>query len=73
MPIGVLSSYLQKINRKKLLKVFINSPVSLWINVPFPILSQFGNLNEMGINRAVGTSRSRCREYRRHQCRRYGV
>jgi hypothetical protein len=29
--------------------LFINSPVSLWINVPFPILSQFGNLNEMSI------------------------
>ena len=28
---------------------------------------------KLGINRAVGTSRSRYRAYRRHQCRRYGV
>ena len=27
----------------------------------------------LGINRAVGTSRSRYRAYRRHRCRRYGV
>ena len=28
---------------------------------------------KLGTNRAVGTSRSRCRGYRRHRCRRYGV
>ena len=28
---------------------------------------------KLGINRAVGTSRSRYRAYRRHLCRRYGV
>ena len=27
----------------------------------------------LGINHAVGTSRSRCRGYRRHRCRRFGV
>ena len=42
--------------------------------------SSFGNLSsishhqsQLDINRAVGTSRSRCRAYRRHRCRRYGV
>ena len=30
-------------------------------------------LVQLDINRAVETSRSRYREYRRHQCRRYGV
>ena len=28
---------------------------------------------KLGTNRAVGTSRSRYRAYRRHRCRRYGV
>ena len=28
---------------------------------------------KLGTNRAVGTSRSRCRGYRRHRSRRYGV
>ena len=28
---------------------------------------------KLGTNHAVGTSRSRCRGYRRHRCRRYGV
>ena len=28
---------------------------------------------KLGINRAVGTFRSRYRGYRRHRCRRYGV
>ena len=29
--------------------------------------------SQLDINRAVGTSRSRCRGYQRHRCRRYGV
>lgn len=29
--------------------------------------------SQLDINRAVGTSRSRCRGCRRHRCRRYGV
>lgn len=29
--------------------------------------------SQLGINRVVGTSRSRCRVYRRHRCRRFYV